>query len=376
MKKKKVLIFHPHLAPYRIDQFNSLNELYELEVVFLFDNLFYYKMDQSKLLSKSFFKTSFLLKGPRYKWRVFRFGMLRKIKEMNPDIILGYEYSLTTQYLVLLKRLGLISQKIGSAIDDSIDICNHVQSKTRFIARKLSIKHLDFLVLLSNEVAQFYQNTFNLRDDQIIISPILQKPENLRNDAQKLENIAQKYTQKYQLKGKKVLLFVGRFVPEKGLTEFLNSIHSILLEQDNLILVLVGSGNEIKALKAIVAEKQIEDKVIFPGKHEGTELYAWYLCASGFVLPSLFEPFGAVVNEALIFGLKVFCSQHAGATCLIKPDNGMVYSPLDRENTIVKMKLFLEIIDTIEEIDLKNKPTLMSDHKQDFIKEWKKLASI
>ncbi|MEI7504160.1 MAG: glycosyltransferase family 4 protein [Paludibacter sp.] len=375
MKKTKVLIFHPHLAPYRIDQFNSLNELYELEVVFLFDNLLYYKMDQSKLLLKLLFKASFLLIGPRYKWRVFRFGMLRKIKEMNPDIILGYEYSLTTQYLVLLKRIGLISQKIGSAIDDSMDICNRVQSRTRFIGRKLSIKHLDFIVVLSNEVAQFYHNTFNLREDQIIVSPILQKPENLRNEPEKLENTAQIYTQKYQLKGKKVLLFVGRFVPEKGLQKFLNSIHSIILEQENLIFVLVGSGKEIQALKVIVEEKKLEEKVIFPGKYEGQELYAWYLCASGFVLPSLYEPFGAVVNEALIFGLKVLCSQHAGAACLIKPDNGMVFSPLDSEDTIEKMKLFLNVIDNTEEINLKYKPSLMTDNKQDFIKEWKKLAS-
>jgi glycosyltransferase involved in cell wall biosynthesis len=373
MKKKKVLIFHPHLAPYRIDQFNSLNELYDLEVVFLFDNLLYYKMDQSKLLSQLLFKVSFLLRGPRYNWRVFRFGMLRKIKKMNPDIILGYEYSFTTQYLILLKRLGLISQKIGSAVDDSIDICNHVQSKIRFLARKQSLKHLDFLVVMSDEVSQFYQNTFNLKDHQVVVSPILQKPERLRNNPERLESIAQQYSQQYHLKGKKVLLFVGRFVPEKGLPGFLHAIHSILLEQEDLVLVLVGSGNEIQPLKAIVEEKQLEGKVIFPGKYEGQELYAWYLCASGFVLPSLYEPFGAVVNEALIFGLKVLCSRHAGATCLIKPGSGMIFSPLDENDTLEKMNLFLREIDSTGEIDLANKPSLMSDHQQDFVREWKKL---
>ena len=50
MAKKKLLIFHPALAPYRVDQFNALSLLFELEVIFLYDNLWSYKMDQSRLI--------------------------------------------------------------------------------------------------------------------------------------------------------------------------------------------------------------------------------------------------------------------------------------------------------------------------------------
>lgn len=373
MNKKKLLIFHPALAPYRVDQFNSLNELYDLEVVFLFDNLWNYKMDQSKLLSQLLFKVSFLLRGPHYKARVFRYGILKTIKKANPDIILGYEYSFTTQYLILLKRLGLISQKIGSAIDDSIDICNHVQSKTRFQARQQSVKYLDFIVVMSTEVSLFYQNAFNLQDHQIVVSPILQKSERLRRNSAELETIAQKYMQAYDLNGKKVLLFVGRLVPEKGLPRFLNILCSILLEQEDLVFVLVGEGKEIQTLRGIAEERHLVGKVIFPGKYEGQELNAWYLCASGFVLPSTYEPFGAVVNEALIFGLKVLCSQYAGASSLIQTGNGVLFNPLDNVETIEKINLFLNVIDTVEKIDLINKPSLMVNHQQDFIDEWSKL---
>ena len=92
MAKKKLLIFHPALAPYRVDQFNALSLLFELEVVFLYDNLWSYKMDQSRLISQLNFRVSWLLTGPRYKGRVFRYGMLKKIKSINPDIISGYEF--------------------------------------------------------------------------------------------------------------------------------------------------------------------------------------------------------------------------------------------------------------------------------------------
>ncbi len=374
MAKKKLLIFHPALAPYRVDQFNALSLLFELEVVFLYDNLWSYKMDQSRLISQLNFRVSWLLTGPRYKGRVFRYGMLKKIKSINPDIISGYEFSFTTQYLILLKRLGLIRQKIGSMIDDSIDICHHVQSGIRAKARKYSVKYMDFLVVNSAEVSLFYLKEFQLHENQLIISPLLQNPERLRSNSEKLEEIAKTYAEKYQLNGKKVLLFVGRFIPEKALPQFLRVICNTLHEQSNCVCIVVGEGPELRSLKAIILEKNLEEKVILPGKFEGEELYAWYLCASGLVLPSVSETFGAVVNEALIFGLKVLCSQYAGASCLIRPDNGLIFNPLNGDDTIEKLTLLLAEIEPVGDADLTKKPSLMRNSEQQFRNEWRKLT--
>ena len=71
MNKKKLLIFHPALAPYRIDLFNSLNELFDLHVVFLYDNIRAFKYNQDFLLSQCTFDISFLLKGISHKGRVW-----------------------------------------------------------------------------------------------------------------------------------------------------------------------------------------------------------------------------------------------------------------------------------------------------------------
>lgn len=373
---KKLLIFHPALAPYRVDQFNALSQLFDLEVVFVFDNVWNHIFDQSKLLSQLQFKVSFLLKGPRFKGKVFRFGILKKIKAINPDIILGYEYSFTTQYLILLRRFGFIRQKIGSTIDDSIDICNHVQSKSRYFARKQTVGKLDYLVVLSNEVSHYYQDTFNLKEHQIIVSPILQSHQRLRNNPEELERIAREYTQKYQLKGKRVLLFVGRFISEKALPRFIKSIYSILLEQKKIVLVLVGNGEDKQIIETFIKDKKLENHVLLPGRFEGPELYAWYLCASGFVLPSTYEPFGAVVNEALIFGLKVFCSKYAGASSLIHSDNGIVFDPLSEKQTLDKLNYFLSSINLISSIELMSKPSLIEDNQYEFIKEWRKLIYV
>ena len=371
--KKKLLIIHPALAPYRVDQFNAISRLFDLEVVFIFGNVWNHKFDQKKLLSQLIFKVSFLLKGPRLKGRVFRFGMYRSIRKINPDIVLGYEFSFSTQYLILLKRLGLLRQKIGTTIDDSIDICNNVQSKTRLFARKNAIKHLDYVVVLSTEVSEFYQKTFHLSESQIIISPILQDADRLRSKAEDLEEIATQYAQDYDLFGKKVLLFVGRFISEKALPNFVDTIHSLLLEHKDLVLVFVGEGEEKQKLQVQITERQLEQKVFLPGRFEGEELYAWYLCASGFVLPSTYEPFGAVVNEALIFGLPIFCSKYAGASYLVSTGKGLLFDPLNASDTTNGLSNFLPTISPVGKIDLIARPSLMANVQDVFTSEWNKI---
>jgi glycosyltransferase involved in cell wall biosynthesis len=371
---KKILIFHPALAPYRVDQFNALNQLYDLEVVFVFDNVWNHKFDQSKLLSLLEFKYSFLLKGLFYNGRVFRFGMLRKIREAKPDIILGFEYSLTTQYLILLKRLGFIHQRIGSTIDDSIDICHNIQSRGRYMARKRTVNNLDYLVVLSDEVSEYYQDTFKLKKQQIIVSPILQAPDRLRKNAGNLEAIAKEYQKEYQLEGKKVLLFVGRFIPEKALPRFISTISSLLHDHEDLVLVLVGDGQERDQIETFIRNNYLTDRILLPGRFEGEQLFAWYLCASCFTLPSLSETFGAVVNEALIFGLPVFCSKYAGASSLIQSHNGMIFDPLNEKSTNEKLKHFLGWTENFDKIDITNRPSLMLDYQEVFIKEWRKLV--
>lgn len=373
MAKKKLLIFHSALATYRVDQFNALNDLYDVEVVFLLKNLWYYKMNQDELLSQSKFKVSYLLSGPRYKGRMFRFGVYNKIRKVKPDIILSYEYSLTTQYLIFLKQLGLINQKIGTLVDDSMDICINVQSKIRLNARNSAVKSLDYIVLLSHEVSKFYKETFNLKTNQLIVSPILQRPEKLRTNQNKLEMIASGYIQKYNLKGKKILLYVGRLVEVKALPLFLNTILPLLHDQEDLIFVFVGDGIELNSLQSIVRENNLQEKVLFVGEFEGPNLHAWYLSASGLVLPSISETFGAVVNEALIFGLPVFCSSLAGVSCWIKPQHGVVFDPLNKEETINKLEMFMASTKVVEETYLNDKPCLMEYSVDKFNKEWRKL---
>ena len=370
-----MLIFQPALAPYMIDQYNFLGDVFEMEIIFLFNNVTYDKFDQQKLLSQLRCKYSLLLKGIRLgKNRVFRFGTWKSIQRNRPDIILGYEYSLTMQFLILLKRLRLISAKIGSTVDDSLEMIAKESSLLHQRARRFSVKHLDYLLLFSEEVAEFYHRTFHVPKDNIIVFPILQSEQRLKKDQDKIIAIAQHRMQEYNFWGKRLLLYVGRFTGIKGLSKFIEMIAPFLQKEYDLIMVMIGNGDEYEDIKQQIAEKQLENKIFLPGRFEGNELYAWYLCASGLVLPSIYEPYGAVVNEALIFGLKVLCSRYAGSRSLITPNNRLLFDPLNENDTQTKLYHFLAALPVVN-IHLADKKTLTEDSDSFFQKAWGKILS-
>ncbi len=370
-QRKRLLIFHPALAPYRVDQFNGIARLFDLHIVFLFDNVWNHPFDQANLLSRSNFSYSYLLSGPRWKSRVFRFGMLREIRRFNPDVVFGYEFSFTTLYLLLLARLNLFKGRLGSTIDDSPEMCQNIQTPMRAFARRIVIPRLDYIAVFSSAVSQFFAKNFSISQDQIIVSPLVQDPKHLRANADDLDERAETLIETHKLHNKKVLLFVGRLVDEKGLIPYIEGISDVLHSTPEAVLILVGDGPLRSSIEQKIHELELDSSVLLPGRFEGPDLYAWYLCASGFVLPSLFEPFGAVVDEAQVFGLPVLCSRFAGSSVLVTPDKGMIFDPSDPAKATSD---FLEGI-PLPLPKLASRPSQSSFHEDTFNEQWKKIIT-
>src|SRR3989344_7178868 len=97
---------------------------------------------------------------------------------------------------------------------------------------------------------------------------------------------------KYELKNKKVILFVGRLDNYKGVKYLIDAIKNI----ENIKLLLVGDGLERENLEKQVKELNLADKVIFVGKKNQDELPYYYNLADIFILPSITrqEAFGKV----------------------------------------------------------------------------------
>ncbi|MBO6563635.1 MAG: glycosyltransferase family 4 protein [Pseudomonadales bacterium] len=93
-----------------------------------------------------------------------------------------------------------------------------------------------------------------------------------------------------------IVIWVGRFAPEKGLDTLLTAFDQLLAIRGGVKLLLVGEGD-----LSIDASEHIKPI----GWKSGDDLYSAYASTDIFVGTSLMESWGLVVNEAMAFGLPV-----------------------------------------------------------------------
>lgn len=123
---------------------------------------------------------------------------------------------------------------------------------------------------------------------------------------------------------KKRFLFIGRLSPEKNLKQLIGIFNTL----PNHILTLIGTGIQEKELKSIANEN-----IVFVGQVENSCLQEYFKNSDIFILPSIAEPWGLVVEEALYFGLPVMVSQNCGASELIEDaKNGYILDVKDLES--------------------------------------------
>ena len=122
-----------------------------------------------------------------------------------------------------------------------------------------------------------------------------------------------------------VALFCAKLQPWKGPADLLEAFARANVA--NSYLVFAGDGLSRDVLERRAAESGLADRVRFLGCLNQSQLPSAYRAADLFVLPSLFEPFGMVVNEAMLCGLPIVVSDRVGAKFdLVRPgETGYVF---------------------------------------------------
>jgi glycosyltransferase involved in cell wall biosynthesis len=125
--------------------------------------------------------------------------------------------------------------------------------------------------------------------------------------------------------GRYHLISVGRLVGRKGFS-FL--IRALPLLPPDVHLLLVGDGPLEGELRTLVAEIGVADRVTFLGYRSTEEVHGWLRRADCYVLSSLHEGLGIVVQEAMYAGLPIVATDEGGQVDLIRPErNGLLVKP-------------------------------------------------
>jgi glycosyltransferase involved in cell wall biosynthesis len=120
------------------------------------------------------------------------------------------------------------------------------------------------------------------------------------------------------------LVFVGQCIRRKGLDLALRALGE--LRSVNWTLSIIGDGPQRSELERLAKRTSIMDRVSFLGVMPNESAIHFVASADLLILPSRFDGWGAVVNEALMRGVPVVCSDRCGAKDLVgAPFCGQVY---------------------------------------------------
>ena len=137
--------------------------------------------------------------------------------------------------------------------------------------------------------------------------------------------------------GRKVLLWVGRVSPEKGLPILASAYRLLLERRDDVKLVLVGDGPYRATLEGQLPQ------ATFLGYRSGDELSRIYASADIFAFPGISETFGQVVLEAAASGLPSVISAGVAVDEIIeRGQSGLTVAPGDAEGFAAAIETLLD----------------------------------
>jgi glycosyltransferase involved in cell wall biosynthesis len=121
-----------------------------------------------------------------------------------------------------------------------------------------------------------------------------------------------------------VILFCAKLQPWKRPQDLLRAF--ALASAPGAHLVFAGDGPLAAALESQAADLGVRNRVHFLGFVNQSQLPAVYCASDLLVLPSDYEPFGVVVNEAMLCARAVAVSDRVGAgRDLVSPETGFVF---------------------------------------------------
>jgi glycosyltransferase involved in cell wall biosynthesis len=236
-------------------------------------------------------------------------GISRTIDRFNPDYLIVYGYNQIAQMMALQHAIW---REIPFALrSDSNVYLDESQSWRSRVRRRLlrSLVRRAHAVLPVGEANRAYWQRYGAVDSQIFMAPYAVDNETIDGLARRSKRGRTRWVE---------LVFVGRMLPRKGGDLLMQAFNALTAAAD-VRLTMVGDGPERETWQAMQSSAARE-RTRWSGKM--TNVSAIEAMAGGdlLIVPSRYEPWGLVVNEAMAAGLPVVAHARCGSAIdLIEP---------------------------------------------------------
>ena len=142
-----------------------------------------------------------------------------------------------------------------------------------------------------------------------------------------------KLKKKYNLdENNKILLFVGRMIPEKQPIRMIEIFKKLYAEDQRFHLIMIGKGELLDNVKKSAAE--VIEAVTFIEQIPNKDIWEFYCMADAFVNLNQREIFGMAILEAMYYGCKVVAWRAPGPEYII--ENGQTGFLANNDEEILK----------------------------------------
>jgi glycosyltransferase involved in cell wall biosynthesis len=344
----KVAIITTTLTPYRLPLFEAINRgVPDLRVFML--------MHHSKegrewdISDKDFhFKTDYFpglhipRRGSPFPITI-NYGVIKRLRQYNPDIVIsGGGYTLANISAFIYSKLNR-KKFVGWGEFTFEDGARN--SWVKRLIRKVLTKYSDGSIASSSDSKDVFVH-YGAKPGQVLVSVMPVNIELFQNVTKSFQATEEYQQRKNEYPGA-VLITIGRLTDSKGFVELFNIYERIIASRPDTTLLIAGNGPQQQAYKKLVQDKGW-DKVVFLGFLQTAELAQYVALSDIFIFPTLVDPFGAVLPEAMAAYLPAISSIHAYATrdLIVEGENGF---KIDPRNSVEATEKILRVLNLTQE---------------------------